>query len=211
MLDVSVGADDFAAIDYAQPRRYLAQGAQTQIDACHLALVESIGVRTNTVAEIRKIFDWKKGFRNIPAGGKHVGVRTVNDILASGELTGCHDHGILLAAVLRHFGYPAIMVDATGIAWSRLPEGERKGFSGHVFVEAHVGGKWILLDSTTGRSVDRYDPRDPVIDLTSDREPLGYYVMFKGADPEGYGIRSIRALNDAQLRFAERLRRDGLP
>lgn len=198
-------------IDYGQPRRYLAQGTQTAIDARHVAMVASIGIRTKTVAEIRKIIDWKKRFRNVPAGGRHVGVRTVNDILASNELTGCHDHGILLAALLRHFGFPAIMVDATGIAWSRLPESEREGFSGHVFVETYVDGKWILLDSTTDRSVTAYDPLDAVIGLASDREPQGYYVMFKGVDPAGYGIRGIKELNDAQLRFAERLRAEARP
>jgi hypothetical protein len=193
-------------MDYAHPEKYLVQGAQTTIDAQHIPAIASIGVRTNAFSEIARIVEWKRRFRNVPSGGRYVGVRTVNDILESNELTGCHDHGILLGALLRHFGFPAIMVDATGIAWSHLPDKDRKGFSGHVFVETYVGGKWILLDSTSDRSIAVYDPRDPVIPITNDRESRGYCVMFKGPDPAGYGIRSIRELNDAQRRFAERLR-----
>lgn len=205
MAFLARGAD----IDYAHPEKYLAQGTQTTIDACHLHVIASIGVRTNTVAEISKIVAWKGHFQNVPAGGKFVGIRTVNDILASRQLTGCHDHGILLASLLRHFGFPATMVDATGIAWSLLPQGERKGFIGHVFVEAYAGGRWLLLNSTTGHPIPDYDPQDPVIPTTNEQESKGYYVMFKGADPAGYGIGGIKELNDAQCRFAERLKKSG--
>ncbi|HPA19348.1 MAG TPA: hypothetical protein PLU30_16495 [Verrucomicrobiae bacterium] len=195
-----------AGIDYAQPQRYVTNGAQTTIGARYLPAIDALAIQADSVAEIQRIIAWKRSFRNVPAGGRYVGVRTVNDILASHELTGCHDHGMLLASVLRHFRYPAIMVDATGINWSLQPPGTRKDHVGHVFVETYVGAKWMLLDSTTGRPLTEYDPQNPVIPVTNDSESTGFYVMFKGVDPAGYGIRNIKELNRAQDGFAERLR-----
>lgn len=194
------------AIEYDHPDKYLAQGAQTTMAPGHQATIRLLGIGKDSVAEIERLIAWKRQFRNKPAGGRHVGRRTVNEILDSRELTGCHDHGLLLAAALRQCGYPAIMVDATGIGWSKAYPEQRKGYVGHVFIETFVSGKWILIDSTTGRMAMDYDPRNPVVPLKNDGDATGYYVMFKGTDPAGYGIRDIRELNAAQDRFAATLR-----
>lgn len=194
-------------IDYKHPSNYLSQGTQTTIAPEHLSNIPGPEIRGDSIAEIRKLFVWKETLRNVPAGGKFVGVRTMNDIMASGELTGCHDHGILMASLLRHRGYPAIMVDATGVAWSLTPRATRKGYVGHVFIEVYAADKWVLIDSTTGRMATAYDPRDPLLPLANPGDAKGYYAMFKGVDPAGYGIRSIRELNDAQDKFVDEVRR----
>ena len=130
------------------------------------------------------------------------------EILDERTLTGCHDHGLLLASLLRMYGVPAIMVDATGIGWALRYTDEVTYFSGHVFVEAFLGGQWMLFDSTSGAYIAEYDQSNPVIPLTTPAEPRGYYVMYKGLDPADYGITAIHQLNATQVRFAQILKEE---
>lgn len=43
--------------------------------------------------------------RTEAAGGRHIGTMTVERILNEKFLTGCHDHGLFVASILRHNGY----------------------------------------------------------------------------------------------------------
>jgi len=197
-------------IDYEHPEVYLAAGPQSEVSAARFAEVaEDLEMERVDLPTIGRLYRWKASrFEHVSAGGRYVGRRTVGEILEERTLTGCHDHGLLLASLLRKYGVPAILVDATGIDWAlRYPE-EVTYFSGHVFVEAFLGGQWMLFDSTSGAYVAEYDPINPVIPLTSPGEPRGYYVMYKGLDPADYGITSIQQLNATQVRYAQMLKEE---
>ncbi len=119
-------------------------------------------------------------------------------------LSGCHDHALVLASVLRKYGFPAVMVDTAGIQWSlEYSEGKRDDFAGHVFVEVYSGDNWVLLNPTSGEYVENYDPHDPIITMKNPDEDRGFYVLSKGVDPEGYGITSIEQLEAHMEAFAE--------
>jgi hypothetical protein len=195
-------------IDYEHPELYLAAGPQSEVSVAYFAEVaEDLKIEQVDLSTIGKLYSWKTSrFVHVSAGGRYVGRRSVHEILEERTLTGCHDHGLLLVSLLRNYGVPAIMVDATGIDWALRYPDEVTHFSGHVFVEAFLGGQWILFDSTSGAYITDYDPINPVIPLTTPGEPRGYYVMYKGLDPADYGITGIQQLNAAQVRYAQMLK-----
>jgi len=84
------------------------------------------------------------------------------------------------------------MIDGAGIAWAKnFVAGQKGPYLGHVFVEVFVGGKWVLIDSTNNWYVEEnYHPANGVIPLKMGDETEGLFVMRKGVDTWGYGIRS---------------------
>jgi len=197
-------------IDYEHPELYLAPGRQSEVSAaCFGAVAEELGIEQIDLPAIGRLYSWKTSqFKHANAGGGYVGQRTVGEILEERTLTGCHDHGLLVVSLLRKYSVPAIMVDATGIGWALRYTDEATYFSGHIFVEAFLGGQWMLFDSTSGAYIEEYDPTNPVIPLTTPDELRGYYVMYKGLDPAGYGITAIHQLNAAQVHCAQMLKEE---
>lgn len=196
--------------DYNNPSLYLVPGPQSAVSMPAEALRAEIGVSTAADAEelVPAVYRWLTGFSSDAAGGALIGKTTADGLLKGRYLSGCHDWALLFSSVLRRLGYPALMADAAGIKWAR-GYGGGEGFSGHVFVEAWLEGRWMLIDANTGRYVRNYDPRNPVIPLRVGGEDAGLYVMFKGADPLSYGITGVAGLNEKMKVFASRL--PGLP
>jgi hypothetical protein len=183
-------------IDYTHPEHYLAHGEQSQIS--DPSSLDSLRTGTQSLPHLGDIFRWLKSeFTTYSAGGKTIGVVTVDQLLAERRLGGCHDHALVYAAVARELGYPALMARTDSIAWiERFQAGEPRPHIGHVFVEVYLDGRWVLVDSTNGWYVERgYDPANPVIPLkgpvagTSD-EIYGFYIERKGVDTWAFGIHS---------------------
>ncbi|MCX6029145.1 MAG: hypothetical protein NT169_07555 [Chloroflexi bacterium] len=74
-----------------------------------------------------------------------------------------------------------------------------------------VAGKWVLVDSTNNWYVENgYDPANPIIPLQGgiagpNEEAYGFYVMRKGMDTWGYGVRSVTELNRLMEESARQL------
>ena len=206
-----VGYQPAFGIDYAHPELYLTQGAQSQIsDPSVLAELRS---DTHSLAHLEAIFHWmKNNFTPYSARGKTIGVVTVDELLAERRLGGCHDTGLVFAAIARELGYPAVMVRTVSIAWMGLYQAnEHEGFVGHVFVEVFLDGQWILINSTGGHYViDGYDPTNPVIPLTGNiagttDELYGFMVERKGVDTWGFGIHSPAESNQSMRAFGDQV------
>lgn len=183
-------------IDYANPEQYLAPGDQTHISSPEI--LDPLRSDQKSISQLRRVFLWKRReFEPYSAGGKTIGVVTVDQLLEERRLGGCNDHGLVFASVVRELGYPAVMVFTASIAWMELYQaGEPSDHIGHVFVEVYVDGKWVLIDSTSGHYVQEgYDPTNPVIPLKgtiagSSDEIYGFYVTHKGIDQWDLGIHS---------------------
>jgi hypothetical protein len=183
-------------IDYAHPEQYLARGEQSRIS--DPSVLDSLRVDEHSLEHLQDIYLWlKREFTGYAAGGKTIGVVTVDQLLADRQLGGCHDHGLVYAAVARELGYPSIMARTVSIAWvERFQAGEQGPHVGHVFVEVYLNGKWIFIDSTNGWYLtEGYDPTNPVIPLRgniagSSDEIYGFYVERKGIDTWSFGIHS---------------------
>lgn len=195
--------------DYRRPELYLAQGPQSFISsATVLGIKEELGLPADAgyLRALSALHFWlSDAFEGAPDGGATAGKSTAESLIAGRKLRGCHDHALVYAAVLRALGYPALLADTASLRWAREFKSPKDSYYGHVFVEVHAGGKWRLVDAVTGRLILNYDPAEPVIPLYLDREPKGYYVLFKGADPETYGIDSVNSLNKAMTAFVARL------
>jgi hypothetical protein len=196
------------SIDYSNPDLYLKSGNQSELNLQNLLQIQGqVPIANHDLSAIAAIFKWKNSsFKSYAAGGVNVGKMTANQLMETKQLSGCHDHGLLLVSVLRKFGFPAVMVDAAGVQWAlNYNKGIVKGFSGHIFVEIYSGNKWILVNSTSGEYTAEYNPADPVIPMKNPDEKIGYYVLFKGLDPEDYGITNIDKLNGYMKSFAEKI------
>ncbi len=189
-------------IDYSQPELYLAQGEQTRIS--NPVSLDWLRAKPRGIPQLKAIFAWLREFKAYNSGGSNIGTATVDGILASKRLSGCHDFALVFAAVARELGYPAVMVEVASVEWIRhFRNGEEGPHVGHVFVEVFVADAWILVDSTAGNYVERgYDPANPAF-----RAPGGgyyggtttaYYVMWKEVDTVASGIHS-NAENQAAM------------
>ncbi|MFA6004577.1 MAG: transglutaminase domain-containing protein [Elusimicrobiota bacterium] len=198
--------------DYKHPQRYLAAGPQSRLaPALALQIEDELDLpqKTRGLAAVAAVHFWMRDtFQSAAEGGSTVGKSEVNGLVRSRRLAGCHDWALVLAAVLRLLGAPAIMVDTAGLKWAAAPD-PKDAFIGHVFVETLVGGRWMLIDPVSGRYIPDYDPAQPVIALPVGDEPQGYHVLRKGPDPQSYGVTSNQALQNIMTEFAARL--PGLP
>jgi transglutaminase-like putative cysteine protease len=198
-------------IDYAHPEQYLAQGEQSQIS--DPTVLDSLRADEQSLTHLRDIYRWlKREFEAYRAGGKTIGVVTVDQLLAERRLGGCHDYGLVYAAVARELGYPAVMMHTVSIAWVEgFQAGEEGSYVGHVFVEVFLNGRWVLVDSTNGWYLeDGYDPTDPVIPLKgriagASEEHFGFYVEVKGIDIWAFGVHSLADTTRGMEDLANRL------
>lgn len=193
-------------IDYGYPERYLSQGEQSRIS--DPTQFDGLRVPERRLAHLGAIYRWlKSDFTSYSAGGRTIGVVTVDQLLEERRLGGCHDHALVYAAVARELGYPAVMARTDSIAWvERFQAGEPNPHVGHVFVEVSLNDRWLLIDPTNGWYVEEgYDPAHPVIPLKgpiagSTEEIYGFYVECKGIDVWDFGIHtpeeSTQAMDD---------------
>jgi transglutaminase-like putative cysteine protease len=198
-------------IDYAHPEQYLGQGEQSRIS--DPTVLDGLRAEEQSLAHLGDIYRWLKSeFTAYAARGRTIGVVTVDQLLKDRQLGGCHDHGLVYAAVARELGYPALMVRTVSIAWvEQFQAGEQGPHVGHVFVEVYLNGRWVLIDSTNGWYVEEgYDPGDPVIPLRgqiagSSDEIYGFHVERKGIDTWGFGIHSPAESTQAMDELARQL------
>ncbi|MCC6381580.1 MAG: transglutaminase domain-containing protein [Dehalococcoidia bacterium] len=195
------------AVDHSSPSLYLMAGTQSTLSPATAALVDAqLAPVSQDVAGLARIHAWMVSyFRTEPDGGRSIGKTDVNGLVASRTLTGCHDWALVMTALARHFGVPAIMADSAGIQWVEdYRAGRAGGDVGHVFGEFFLAGRWLLVDCTSGLYTLDYDPSNPVIPLSKGAEGKGFYALFQGVDPASYGVSDGQALHARFLDFAAR-------
>jgi hypothetical protein len=192
-------------IDYASPERYLAAGPLTALSKDNIARLEAAipeadraGKGWAAVLGIHNFMADEGNFKSSAAGGVYIAKRTVDEIFSDGTLTGCHDWGIVLAASLRALGIPAVFADTASLSWAQAYAAGKHGmpYEGHVFIEAWIGGRWVLLNSNSAAALADYEHDNPLYGLKIGTSDL-FFVMFKGLDPVDYGIDRSDALQEA--------------
>lgn len=207
--EISPPAISAFGIDYSHPGEYLQPGNQSKIT--NQDAIPSIDRNHKNIDKLNLIFDWlHEEFTSYSAGGDTIGRVTVEDLMESRSLGGCHDFGLIFSAAARANGFPAVMVEAYRISWMRnFQEGISEGYQGHIFVEVYLDDHWILVDPTSGDYVvEGYDPLAKWIPLSKNTTNLpkkqdGYYVDLKGVDSWAMGITSVEVLKQRMEEVAD--------
>ena len=196
-------------IDYNNPSAFLKSGDQSSIGNSEFKTTIEKKLKTPkpVIADVKNAWLWKrKYFPSSAGGGANIGQMNIDQLYESKKSTGCHDDGLLMVSIIREMGVPAILVDTTGIKWSKeYAKGKKGPFEGHVFVEIFLDGHWWLVDSTTGDYIINYDPKNPIIPVNHGTQTEGYYVMVKGRDTWDYGVRKLDDLKAMQIEFAKKV------
>jgi hypothetical protein len=157
------GADE-QILEALKPTRFVQSERQEIIDLARRA----VGGTKDAAEAARKIESFVAGY--VENRSLSVGYASAAEVAASRQ-GDCSEFAVLTAALCRAVGIPAQVV--TGVAYVDNFEGFR-GFGGHAWVQAYIGGKWIGLDAafkSSGRG--GYD--------------AGHIALAAGnGDPEGF-------------------------
>ena len=109
--------------------------------------------------------------------------RSAKEIWESGFATGCSDYAMLFATFARQLDLPTTFLHTAELGWlERLKSG--KDFShhyGHAFCECFYENKWILVDPTSKKIEQNYNPKKIV--LSYNVGPGNVYIpYFRDAD-----------------------------
>lgn len=183
--------------EFDNPNKYLKFGSRTVLGEEYLEIVKDCIGKTDGLT-IRNLLVY---MHNNTSKAKDSNSdsrkfkRTAEEILSSGEVTGCCDNSTLFVTLARCAGIPAMQV----ITFDK--EKAKNGY-GHYFSACYLKDsngnyQWMIVDSA--RKV-RY-PQDVVIkrlDLDNRNITTNYYAFAYALDYSELGIDSIQAMNKIQ-------------
>jgi len=169
---------------------WLKPGKQTRPSAAMRRLARKLRGASD-VETIANLHTWVRKNRVRFRGSKRrvLRRRTAAELFESRTYSGCGDHGLVLATLLRAAGLPTVFVSSVQKDWARDKTMGTAGrrYMGHVFLEVYTAGGWVLVDSTKPLLWKKYDPEERNL-------PRGYYLMSKGYDSWDMGITRQRHL-----------------
>lgn len=160
---------DKAILEAAKPTRFLQSDDKRIIKLARRA----IG-RTKDAAEAAKRIEAFVA-KYIDNKNLSVGYASAVEVAASRQ-GDCTEHAVLTAAMCRAIGIPAQVV--TGVAYVDDFAGLR-GFGGHAWAQAYVGGKWVGLDAAfKGTERGGYDAGHIAL-AVGNGNPEDFFVLAK--------------------------------
>ena len=92
---------------------------------------------------------------------------------------GCADYAVACGALLQSAGIPTVWVKTMDVDWIRefKKNGPPKVWSGHVFLEVNLDGKWVLLDPGAAKIYGNYSTKSRIL-------PGNRFAYHKGCDPK---------------------------
>jgi len=152
-------------INYTNPDSFLIAGSQSVLDSTYiLELSELFSDPSNNIEFVKTIAQWvNNSYSWIDTGGAKVGLVTANELYEKKELYGCHSAALMIAAILRAFNFPVVMIETASVDWAyKYKKGKTQNFIGHVMNEVYIESNWILLDNKGDMALE-YDPDLPYI------------------------------------------------
>jgi len=129
---------DAAILEAMEPTRYLQSDNEQIIELAGRA----VGGTKDAAEAARKIEAFVAGY--IENRSLSVGYATAAEVAASRQ-GDCSEFAVLTAAMCRAVGIPTQVV--AGVAYVDDFLGQR-GFGGHAWTQAYIGGKWVGLDAS---------------------------------------------------------------
>ncbi len=172
------GKPSVDSIDYSTPAKYLeivdTLGNRDQITSLALSLKGS-----SAPATIKNVLAWMDANLKYDTAKAYVW-RNFDDVMREKAFGGCADQGIFCGVLLKAAGIPALWVKTMDVAWIWDFKKGRPfdSWSGHVFLEVYVDGKWMVLDPGGKMLYGDYSPRMRIL-------PGNRFAYDKGNDPKG--------------------------
>lgn len=194
--------------DFNKPEKYLESGDRTKVTEKIREAVKNINGNTEGML-VRNLLVWmNQNTKRLHNGNDQRKFRrTAEEILVSGERTGCCDSSTLFTALARSKNIPAMQVITLNKEWGRkIDNGERTGTEGHYFTACYLQNisgerEWVLIDSDRIIS----DPRDVKMlkmkleDRNVDRGYYAFAYTRDYGDIQLEGIRIDSILNMAKV------------
>ena len=167
----------FDGVDYSNPKKYLSIHASLG-DVDRISQLAKTLRRETDEKTIQSVLSWMES--NLAYDGKLAYEwRNFDTVMKSGCYGGCADHGIVCGVLLKAAGIPTVWVKTMDVDWIWDFKQERpfKAWSGHVFLEIFVDGKWVLLDPGAKLIYADYSPTARIL-------PGRRFAYHKGDNPK---------------------------
>lgn len=167
----------FNSIDYASPKKYV-------VIADDLGDRDAIANQAKSLkaADDRKtlanILRWMESQLTYDAHRAYEW-RNFDTVVSQQCYGGCADQAIVCGVLLQSAGIPTVWVKTMDVDWIWDFKKKRpfNSWSGHVFLEIHLDGKWVLLDPGASRIYVDYSPQSRIL-------PGNRFAYHKGYDPK---------------------------
>ncbi len=168
---------DVESIDYAHPRKYLVFPDSLGDRVAILGKAGRLKGESD-LSTIRNVLAWMD--QNLKCDEtKAYRWRNYDDVMREKAYGGCADQAIVCGVLLKGAGVPAVWVKSMDVSWIWDFKKARpfKSWSGHVFLEVFVQGKWSLLDPGAKILYQNYSPKMRIL-------PGQRFAYHKGNDPK---------------------------
>ena len=179
LLGVDAFAEDpvFDSIDYASPKKYL-ELADCLGDREAIATLSTKLKATSDQHTLSNVIRWMKV--NLRYDGTLAYAwRNCDSVLGDRCYGGCADQAIICGALLKSTGIPVVWVKTMDVKWIWDFKLKRpfETWSGHVFLEVYLDGKWVLLDPGAEKIYTNYAFQSRLL-------PGERFAYHKGSDPQ---------------------------
>jgi transglutaminase-like putative cysteine protease len=164
-------------IDYATPQKYLDFPDSLGDRAAIQKQADELKGKTD-LDTIRNVLTWMNHTLKYD-GNIAYRWRNYDDAIREKKTGGCADEGIVCGVLLKAAGIPTVWVKTMDVAWIwDFKKGRAfQSWSGHVFLEVFVNGKWALLDPGGQMLYQDYSPQTRIL-------PGRRFAYHKGNDPK---------------------------
>ena len=165
------------SVDYSNPDKYLKM-ADSLGDKVQIVSYAEKLKGSSDISTIRNVLNWmEQNLKYDP--DRAYSWRNFDDVIKEKTYGGCADQGIVCGVLLKGAGIPVIWVKTMDVSWIWDFKKGRKfeSWSGHVFLEVYVNGKWMLLDPGAKLIYKDYSPKTRIL-------PGNRFAYHKGNDPK---------------------------
>lgn len=165
------------SIDYSNPSGYLE--IKDSLGDKNLIISHALKLKGDSdISTIRNVLSWMD--RNLKYDANMAySWRNFDDAIKDGTYGGCADQGIVCGVLLKGAGIPVIWVKTMDVSWIWDFKKGRKfeSWSGHVFLEVYIDGKWMLLNPGAKLIYMDYSTQARIL-------PGNRFAYHKGNDPK---------------------------
>lgn len=198
------GIYDLDAIQYDRADIYVRQGLQSTLKKEYLQEIHSaVGNIPKNWSGVLKLLRYCD--QTFEGGGICDYRVSANDLFQSKRIGGCTEEALIVASILRGFGFPSLIIYTVDLDQAMKTPLGQKISKGHQMVEVFVNKKWILIAGNR-EYVEKYDPYNPyIVRYKPDSSIIRGFVLAKGLDYWDMGIVSGSAENEMETEFLKRL------